>query len=47
MILTLLNFNEVHLDIERQEFLEIVNAFVNKNKRKYKKFLKQQKGVVS
>lgn len=47
MLLTLITFSKISIDIEKEEFLEIVDAFIKKNKKKYKKFLQQQKGVVS
>ena len=45
MILALLNFNEIRFDLEKEEFLEIVNAFIKKNNKEYKKFIQARKGV--
>ena len=47
MNLSFLNSTDIHVDLSKEEFLEIVNAFIKKNKRKYKKFLQQRKGAGS
>lgn len=46
MNLSFLNSTDIHVDLSKEEFLEIVNAFIKQNKNEYKKFL-QRKGVRS
>ena len=47
MNLSFLNSTDIHVDLSKEEFLEIVNDFINQKKKAYKKFLQQQRGVGS